>query len=377
MGCGASHDHPPTSTRKEPNAPPPPKAPAAAPAPAPAPVAASEAKPDPERVDDVALKLADSLQKPEGYDALKQIFEEMDKDKDGKVSIREWGKVVPKFTKELKTLLGSPTALEVTLAFGRIDKDGNGSLTWVEFQEAAFGYASEADDALFAMADAVQTAKGNAELKAIFVALDKDSDGKVSSKEWGKGVSKNQEVLKKYFGGGTLAEVGMAFRRIDVNDDKHLTWEEMEAHAAELIGSSDAAGAALANKVGDPKVWDELKALFDSLDHDADGKVTSKEWGKGVAKHRDQMMKMFGGQTMQEIGRAFKRLDANGDKHLTWEELQEGAVDFLSAADDAGLALSKAIATPEGKSELKALVSCDTSAASPGGYDGRRRPPCS
>ena len=44
-------------------------------------------------------------------------------------------------------------------------------------------------------------ADGVAELRMLFESLDKDSDGTVSGKEWGKKVKENQALLGKYFGG--------------------------------------------------------------------------------------------------------------------------------------------------------------------------------
>ena len=49
----------------------------------------------------------------------------------------------------------------------------------------------------------------------------------LSSKEWGRGVGKNKEVMKKFFGGSTIAEVGRQFNQIDADANKELSWEEM------------------------------------------------------------------------------------------------------------------------------------------------------
>ena len=58
----------------------------------------------------------------------------------------------------------------------------------------------------------------------------------------------------------------------------------------------------------------ELRALFETLDGDGDGLVTSQEWGKGLAKNREQIAKNFGGGTMAETGKAFKRIDADSSE---------------------------------------------------------------
>jgi len=89
--------------------------------------------------------------------------------------------------------------------------------------------AAAADTSL--IASALASAEGRAELKALFDALDVNGDGAVSSKEWGQGLSKNQALMQKYFGGATAAEVGRQFNRIDADDDRKLTWSEMLAAA--------------------------------------------------------------------------------------------------------------------------------------------------
>ena len=56
----------------------------------------------------------------------------------------------------------------------------------------------------------------------------------------------------------------------------------------------------------------ELRALFDSLDVNGDGRVSSKEWGAAVARNRSLAAKYFGGASMREIGAAFSRIDVDG-----------------------------------------------------------------
>ena len=62
--------------------------------------------------------------------------------------------------------------------------------------------------------------------QALFVALDSDGDGRISSKEWGHAISKNRTLAAKYFGGATVREIGAAFRRIDVDGSDDITWDE-------------------------------------------------------------------------------------------------------------------------------------------------------
>ena len=203
--------------------------------------------------------------------------------------------------------------------------------------------------ALKSLVSALGNEEGRAELKALFATLDKDGDGKVTSKEWGSSLSKNKELMGKYFGGSSMQEIGKAFKRLDLHGDGELDWEEFlhgaEVQAASLgvdfapIRGADAALQrrpaadeseqtalkSLVSALGSEEGRAELKALFAMLDKDGDGKVTSKEWGSSLSKNKELMGKYFGGSSMQEIGKAFKRLDLNGDGELDWEEFLHGA----------------------------------------------------
>ena len=76
----------------------------------------------------------------------------------------------------------------------------------------------------------------------------------------------------------------------------------------------------LCEAIGSPEGREELHALFKVLDVDGDGKVTSKEWGKAIGKNAELMMKYFGGASKKEIGKAFNRLDLDGNGSLDWDE---------------------------------------------------------
>ena len=88
----------------------------------------------------------------------------------------------------------------------------------------------------------------------------------------------------------------------------------------------------------------ELKALFDALDANGDGAVSSKEWGQGLGKNQALMQKHFGGATAAEVGRQFNRIDADDDRKLTWSEMlsaagikDDGVSDLVREARSVGL----------------------------------------
>merc|ERR1719443_254003 len=139
------------------------------------------------------------------------------------------------------------------------------------------------------MIEAMLSEEGRADLKKFFDSLDKDKNGKVSSKEWGHALGKSKEIMSKYFGGSTPAEVGQAFKKIDKNKDGDLTWEEFVAAAESRIIQIEAGKVKLAEAMNTPGGEEELKKIFNSLDKDGNGKVDSKEWGKALGKHQGMM----------------------------------------------------------------------------------------
>ena len=98
----------------------------------------------------------------------------------------------------------------------------------------AEGKADAADLAAQQLAGALATAEGEAELKQLFQSLDKNGDGKLTSKEWGAGVGKHAAVMQKFFGGRTTAEIGRAFAKIDVDGSDSLTWDELVSFARDF-----------------------------------------------------------------------------------------------------------------------------------------------
>ena len=79
------------------------------------------------------------------------------------------------------------------------------------------------------LSDALSTEEGRRELHALFAALDSDGNGRISAKEWGQAVTRNAALMAKYFGGSSLAAIGKAFGRLDVDGSGDLSWDEFIA----------------------------------------------------------------------------------------------------------------------------------------------------
>jgi len=176
------------------------------------------------------------------------------------------------------------------------------------------------------MADAVLSDEGKASLRALFDALDGDGDGRVDKKEWGRALGKNAALMGSYFGGATMGEIGSAFRRIDGDNSDDLSWEEFEA-AARSYQLTQSFATMLATPTGRA----ELQSLFETLDSNGDGRVSSKEWGTTIAQNRELAARYFGGANMAQVGAAFRRIDVDGSGDLTWDEFVEAALSFAVA----------------------------------------------
>jgi len=225
--------------------------------------------------------------------SLKDLFEELDSDNSGSVSSKEWGKNVYKKRVALAAAFGNGTTVIATIGklFNTADTDGDDELSWDEF----YALAKKAEAELASYPD-------TANLKALFESLDKDGSGGVSAKEWGRNLHANKDAMAKHFGGNpkALGTIGRLFSFADGDGDDSLTWDEF---------------LALAKKAS-------LKALFEELDVDNSGTVSSKEWGRNVYKQRDALCSAFGGstKTLSTIGRLFNSADSDGDDELTWDE---------------------------------------------------------
>jgi len=167
---------------------------------------------------------------PDGKAALAQLWTELAKD--GTISSKAWGRGVATHWKTMATFFGGCTIAEVGKAFTMLDVDGSGDLTWEEFEGAISGM-----DAALRLAHMLESKDNLAELKALFDTIDKDGDGRVTSKEWGSAVSKNQDIMRKYFGGKSLKQIGQAYRRLDADGSDDLTWDEFVAGSQRLIAT--------------------------------------------------------------------------------------------------------------------------------------------
>lgn len=120
--------------------------------------------------------------------------------------------------------------------FDRLDVNNSGYLTWNELCDRARSLKSVSAlqmelsfkevVAIQAMRQAMENEESALTLKAIHDSSDKDDDGRVSSKEWGKHAASTGKLKSTYFKGLSAKELGGAFKRLDTNGNGVLSWEE-------------------------------------------------------------------------------------------------------------------------------------------------------
>ena len=270
----------------------------------------------------VAIALALTEEESE----LRLVFDSMDKDANGCVDGKEWGKAMsdPKVLETLKKFFGGKDATkeEVGRAFKLLDIDASGTIEWEELVGASKVYLAAERAAEMCM-----TPAGVSSLKKLFDLIDSDGDGKVDSKEWGLAVGKGatRELIKEYFGGMTTAECGRMFTKLDADGNGHLSFDEF-IHATQNYNAMSRLGDLMSLE----KSRKALRSLFDSLDLDGNGSISAKEWGKAVTSHAERMAVVLGleadgtsGIDLKAIGQAFKKIDVDGSKDITWDEFEK------------------------------------------------------
>jgi Ca2+-binding EF-hand superfamily protein len=370
MGCGASSQ--PADQVSSENA-----APAAAPAPAAQAAQKAEAEfflnniqlgmDEEEKVEKIQTGNIKYLsENPADMAVVDKIFAACDADGNGVIDKEEmvgrYGKQAGHMLKEFDLDSGKTISKAefVAVLDDKYQKDAKRTAKWVKFlsrEPAAKGQKKvepEDDNWLFRitlnlpdpedeqesaeavmenLCDAMQSEEGQGELKALFDKLDKNSDGKVGSKEWGRSVFQNKDLLAKYFGGSNMKEIASAFNRLDTNNSDLLTWDEFAAATKaepkqEKKADVARSWALVRNVVSVMQTKDgskEMQALFDKLDKDGDGKLSSREWGRSLFRNKDALNKYFGRANLRELGQMFSKIDANGNDSLSWDEFSGGA----------------------------------------------------
>merc|ERR1712166_953537 len=286
---------------------------------------------------------------------VEKIFAACDADANGSIDkdemVARYGKQAGHMLKEFDLNSGKSISKAEFIAVldDKYQKDAKRTAKWVKFlskdpkpkdapKETPQGELAASDDNwLFRIRVGLPDAEDPAEsAEAVAENLQvtmETTDGKVGSKEWGQTVFQNKDMLAKYFGGSSMKEIASAFDKMDTNSSDSLTWDEFVGAASSETATTTTADAArgwalVRNVVAIMQTEDgqeELKAVFDKIDRDDNGKVSCKEWGRFAFKNKDLLKKYLGGGNMRDISQMFNKLDKDNNDSLSWEEFSAGS----------------------------------------------------
>jgi len=207
-----------------------------------------------------------------------------------------------------------------------------------------------------ALAKALASDEGSAELRKVFALIDRDGNGTVTSQEWGLAIESNGTALRKYFGASmTASAMAAQFARLDVDGSNDLTWDEF------VVGAK-ASGVAI--KMADTMVTDkgkrEWKQLFDALDKNDDGRVSFSEWSLGLYNHKRMYNKFYENLAPLSNPKLTLALKSTLDeKSVVAASAAEALAIAQAAADGAPGAVAAAEAAAEAAVEAASLADKD------------------
>jgi Ca2+-binding EF-hand superfamily protein len=249
---------------------------------------------------------------------VKAVFAMGDSDQDGQIDFIEFSKLmIPAANDALAKFWKCFRDIQVVKqAFSQFDTDNDGRIT--------------RDEVMAGMRKSGRDFSSD-EIDAIFILADRDGDGQIDFAEFAvimiPSAPERISKLRKTF--RTQADVEAAFKRFDTNHDGSISFQEMKNGLKNC-------GVLLTDQ--------EIETIFAMADVDGDGEVSMSEFvhllcpeapspaqgsgnsaSSGNSNANEVVIKFRGlNRTIEDVRRAFKNYDANGDGAIDKSELQAG-----------------------------------------------------
>jgi len=225
------------------------------------------------------------------------VFALGDSDQDGSISFAEFAQLVLPSARDVVTQLKKSFSNEQAIesAFQKFDVNKDGKISPNELSGGLRSCGLKFNDQ---------------EVMTVFAIADLDGDGEICLDEFKEllGVNGAGEHSSQPLSFKSINDVKTAFRRFDVNSDGHLDRNEFR-QMLRATGNSDA----------------ESDLLFKQADIDGDGKVDYQELIKHMfpasAQALQKVQKTF--KNLNEVKSSFRKFDADGDGHITRDELKK------------------------------------------------------
>jgi len=195
---------------------------------------------------DVAVRLKGSLCTKEGFRELQQLFRSMGADLDDRISAAEWGQVVSQDDDIRMKYFGDATADEIAEQFDSLDEDRKSQMAFEQFVDGAMSLG-----VAIAIAGALASEDGEAELRDLWNSLEHDEHGRVPIDDWAAVLQLHPELLAHYTGldarisprfeaffitGKVNTWLLQCFRRLGFGEKDEVTWEELRLGGERSMG---------------------------------------------------------------------------------------------------------------------------------------------
>jgi len=164
------------------------------------------------------------------------------------------------------------------------------------------------------------------QLRIVFNAIDTGKNGSVSKLELSAAL-KDDHTLAALVQEAGLNDVFFVLNELDTNEDHRVSWSEFQKHLlqAAVQEVKTEGHIAAAERPAKEKAVERLKAVFTSLDANADGAVSKEELAAKLACDEckeDDLTKLIRHSDLNPEFNLLEALDTNKDGQVTWEEFE-------------------------------------------------------